>query len=83
MVGAAAAEVMQWLVRAVKMSRGRKDELLPQPADHARLTKTLSEVETLLSDVEIGPKLGEGSFGQVYKGEAIRREICMANLACG
>ncbi|CAL8467290.1 g6827 [Coccomyxa elongata] len=50
------------------MKRSKGPDLLPHPADHARLTKTISDVKTLLSDIEIGPHIGAGTFGQVYKG---------------
>ncbi len=50
------------------MGRNMSFNMLPQPEDHAELTRTLSEVKTLLSDIEIGPKIGAGTFGQVFKG---------------
>lgn len=68
-VGAAVAEMIHWLQK-ITMKRSKGPDLLPHPADHARLTKTISEVKTLLSDIEMGPHIGAGTFGQVYKGQS-------------
>ena len=43
-------------------------ELLPVYEDVERLRSNLANLTTLPSDVEIGPRLGSGSFGQVFKG---------------
>ncbi len=69
LVGAAVAEMLHWLQKIV-LKRSKGPDLLPHPADHARLTKTISEVNTLLTDIEIGPHIGAGTFGKVYKGQS-------------
>ena len=50
-------------------SRRRQDELLPEFGDHDRLQASLAALKTHPGDVEIGPRLGHGTFSQVYKGE--------------
>lgn len=87
-VGAAVAEMLHWLQK-LTMKRSKVPDLLPHPADHARLTKTISEVKTLLSDIEIGPHIGAGTFGKVYKGQPrIARNVAVpchtaGSFSCG
>lgn len=66
--GVTITEMLLWL-RKTGLGRKKSPELLPQSADQAKLTKTLSEVRTLLSDIEMGPNIGAGTFGNVYKGQ--------------
>lgn len=67
LAGMALTEVMRF-IRRPRLRIGRGSDLLPRSADHAELTKTMSELKTLLSDLELGPSIGAGTFGTVYKG---------------
>lgn len=50
-------------------SRREQDELLPEFGDHDRLQASLATLKTHPGDIELGPRLGHGTFGQVYKGK--------------
>jgi hypothetical protein len=67
LAGMALSEVTRF-VRRPRLGIGKGSDLLPRSADHASLTKTMSELKTLLSDLELGPSIGAGTFGTVYKG---------------
>lgn len=77
LAGVALTEMLRWLQRfgiPERRNMRRSLDLLPKPADHAKLTKTMSDLKTLLSDIEVGPSIGAGTFGIVYKG--VQRDIC-------
>ena len=88
LAGVAITEMLRLLRRHRTGRKKMRPDMLPHPADHAQLTKTLSEVQTLLSDIEVGPNIGAGTFGKVYKGQLKRSArkrrflYCSGNLYC-
>lgn len=44
-------------------------KLLPHTDDHDRFHNEIQLLETAPEDLEIGPILGSGTFGEVYRGE--------------
>lgn len=45
--------------------------LLPETEDHDTFHSHLSEMQIKPTEIEIGPKLGSGTFGRVYRGEEL------------
>jgi hypothetical protein len=77
LAGVALTEMLRWLERfgiPERRNMRRSLDLLPKSADHATLTKTMSGLKTLLSDIEVGPSVGAGTFGIVYKGN--ETDVC-------
>jgi hypothetical protein len=42
--------------------------LLPPTDDHDAFTNNVADMQGLPTEIELGPKLGAGTFGQVYRG---------------
>ena len=71
--GIAATLVVSWLLgnrpRRLKTSVNSQKKLLPHTDDHDRFHKEIQLLEMAPEDLEIGPILGSGTFGEVYRGE--------------
>ena len=70
-VGIAATLLVFWLRRATPRKRhssARQKQLLPPTNDHKRFHEGIQGQQMSPEDLEIGPLVGQGSFGQVYRG---------------
>lgn len=52
----------------VEESHNQQRKLLPRTDDHDRFQYEVQSQELSPKDLEIGPELGSGTFGQVYRG---------------
>ena len=72
-VGIAATLFVFWLRRATPRKRhstARQKQLLPPTNDHKRFHEGIQGQQMSPEDLEIGPLVGQGSFGQVYRGRS-------------
>ena len=71
--GIAATLIVSWLwgkkPRRVKTSVNSQKKLLPHTDDHVRFHSDIQNIQMAPEDLEIGPILGSGTFGEVYRGE--------------
>ncbi len=71
--GIAATLIVSWLLgnrpKRVKTSVNSQKELLPQTDDHDRFHSDIQNLQMAPEDLEIGPMLGAGTFGEVYRGK--------------
>ena len=72
LLGIAATLLLFWLRDArprTKTSVNNQRKLLPHTDDHDRFHSEIQALNMAPEDLEIGPILGTGTFGQVYRGE--------------
>ena len=72
LLGIAATLLVFWLRGArprTKTSVNSQRKLLPYTDDHDRFYSDIQALHVAPEDLEIGPMLGTGTFGQVYRGE--------------
>ena len=71
--GIAATLIVSWLwakqSRRVKTSVNSQKKLLPHTDDHDRFHHDVQSQQMAPEDLEIGPILGAGTFGEVFRGE--------------
>ena len=61
----------------------KQNELLPEFGDHDRLQASLAALKILPGDIELGPRLGHGTFGEVYKGmQHLADDTTLSTVAC-
>ena len=72
LLGIAATLLVFWLTGGrprKKTSFKSQRKLLPHTDDHDRFHSGIQALQMAPEDLEIGPMLGTGTFGQVYRGE--------------
>ena len=72
-LGIAAASLIFWLFgrnpKSVKTSVNNQKRLVPHTDDHDRFHSDIQNLQMAPEDLEIGPILGAGTFGQVFRGK--------------
>ena len=70
--GIIATLLISWLFRNKprkgKTSENSQRKLLPRTDDHDRFQTDIQKIQMAPEDLEIGPILGSGTFGEVYRG---------------
>jgi hypothetical protein len=82
LLGVAATLLVFWLRSArprTKTSVNSQRKLLPHTDDHDRFHSEIQALHMVPEDLEIGPMLGTGTFGQVYRGEMLSHDtMCIS-----